>query len=177
MSLPRRTFFLLALAFLWGGAAATIGAAEPPSEQSIRAAMVFNILKFTGFPRESPADGERPHLCHLVRDPAQAEALESLNGRKAGGREWRVGEFNALAGACQVVYVDSRQRWNALAGHPALQRALSIGAYPGFAREGGMIEIEVRGEGIRFDVNLAEGRRAGLHFSPQMLRLARRVHE
>jgi hypothetical protein len=40
-----------------------------------------------------------------------------------------------------------------------------------------MIEIALQEDGARFEINLAEGRRAGLRFSPQLLRLARRVYE
>ena len=40
-----------------------------------------------------------------------------------------------------------------------------------------MIEIALQEDGARFDINLAEGRRAGFRFSPQLLRLARHVHE
>jgi hypothetical protein len=58
-----------------------------------------------------------------------------------------------------------------------LLRTLTIRAYPGFAQDGGMIEIVLQEGGTRFDINLAEGRRAGFHFFPQLLRLARHVYE
>jgi hypothetical protein len=103
--------------------------------------------------------------------------LTALSGRKVAGRELRVVDFAQRGGDCQVLYVDSRQRWNALATHPALRGALTISAYAGFAEEDGMIEIGRQDDGIRFDINLAQARRAGFHFSPQMLRLARKIHE
>jgi hypothetical protein len=153
----------------------TAVAQDPPTDQSARAAMVFNFLKFAEFPPEDKPSGIR--LCVAVRDPRQAEALQALSGRKIAGRELSVAEFTAQSGDCQVLYVDSRQRWNAAADHYALRHALTISAYPGFARDGGMIEIAVSSDGIQFDINLAEGRRAGFRFSPQLLRLARQIHE
>lgn len=150
---------------------------EMPDEQSVRSAMLFNFLKFTGFPPPGVDKARVIQVCIGVRDHRQAEALVALSGRKVAGRELLVVDFALRNGDCQVLYVDSRQRWNALATHPALRGALTISAYAGFAEEDGMIEIGRQDDGIRFDINLAQARRAGFHFSPQMLRLARKVHE
>lgn len=152
-------------------------AQEMPEGQTVLAAMVFNFLKFTDFPAVESARLPGIRLCTAVRDSRLGEALTALSGRKAGGRELVVSDFSQRGGDCQVLYVDSRQRWNGLTEHPALRHALTISAYPGFAREGGMIEVALLPGGVRFDINLAEGRRAGIHFSPQMLRLARQIHE
>jgi len=155
-----------------------VGTAEDlPSAQSVRAAMVFNFLKFTEFPPERTGNASRLRLCTAVRDRLQAEALFVLSGRKVGGREVEVTDFATPGSDCDVLYVDSPRQWNALEGRQGLSNTLTISSYPGFVREGGMIEIAVHKEGIQFDINLVEGRRAGLHFSPYLLRLARRVHE
>ncbi len=151
--------------------------AEMPDEQSMRSAMLFNFLKFSEFPRSGIDKTRVIQVCIDVRDNRQAEALAALSGRKVAGRELRVVDFALGNGDCQVLYVDSRQRWNALATHPALRGALTLSAYAGFAEEGGMIEIGRQDDGIRFDINLVQARRAGFHFSPQLLRLARNVYE
>lgn len=148
-----------------------------PTEHAARAAMVFNFLKFTEFPSDALSNAKELHLCIAVREQRQGQALAALAGRRVGGRVLSVSEFSPRSGPCHVLYVDTRQRWNAMADHSALQQALTISAYPGFARDGGMIEIAVQNDGIRFDINLTEGRRAGFHFSPQMLRLAREIIE
>lgn len=147
------------------------------SEQALRAAMVFNFLKFTEFPAETPGNPARLRLCIAVGDPQQAEALYALVGRKVGGRELVVVRLAGQEDDCHVFYVDSPQRWNAAADSRALRRALTLSAYAGFAQDGGMIEIALQAEGARFDINLGKSRRAGLRFAPQLLRLARRVHE
>ncbi|HEX8963851.1 MAG TPA: YfiR family protein [Rhodocyclaceae bacterium] len=173
--LAKRLVLALATIALLGGSAAAQGL---PTEQSVRAAMTFNFLRFTEFPPESgAAASHRLHLCFSVGDPAQAEALAALAGHKVGNRELavaRIGEQDS----CQVIYVDSRQRWTAAGEtrppHPA---ALTIGSYRGFVEDGGMIEIDLQDEGNRFDINLAQARLAHFRMSPQLLRLARRIHE
>lgn len=155
----------------------TASAQNIPSEQSVRAAMVFNFLKFTEFPPEAITSPAGIRLCIAVRDTRQAEALLALSGRKVGGRKLLVTDFTTQSGDCHVLYVDSPRRWNAASEHSALRRSLTISDYSGFVRDGGMIEIDVRKDGIQFDINLAEARRAGFNFSPQMLRLTRQIHE
>ena len=139
--------------------------------------MVFNFLKFTDFPSDSLATSQQIKLCVAVADARQMEALVALSGRKIRGHEMSVTNFTAPDGDCDVLYVDSPQRWDAAQERHALRHVLTISAYPGFAQDGGILGIDVRSDGVRFDVNLAEGRRGGFRFSPQMLLLARKVYE
>ncbi len=153
-------------------------ARDLPTEQSVLAAMVFNFLKFTEFPLEGQARiSASLRMCLDVRDQKQEEALAALSGRRIGGRELVVIDLGPQSSECNVFFVDSRPHWREAMDHPALRQALTISAYAGFVRDNGMVEIDVRHDGIRFDINLAEGRRAGVHFAPQLLRLARQVHE
>jgi hypothetical protein len=181
LGLARRCVFSLLPALVLAGVSCSpirlAASDQMPGEQSMRSAMLFNFLKFTEFPRLGVDKSRDIQICISVRDNIQAAALAALSGRKVAGRELLIVDFVMRSGDCQVLYVDSRQRWNALATHPALRGALTISAYAGFADEGGMIEIGRLDDGIRFDVNLAQARRAGFHFSPQMLLLARKVHE
>lgn len=170
-----QTLFLLAALFGHGQSAT---AQDISSEQAVRAAMVFNFLRFIEFPPETIANIRQIRLCIAVGEQRQAEALVALSGRKVWGRELVV---DRLAGGrddnCQALYVDTRRRWNVIAEQHDFRRTLTVSAYPGFAQDGGMIEIVLQEDGTRFDINLAEGRRAGFLFAPQLLRLARHVHE
>lgn len=172
---PLTSTFILLLALVCH--CKTVTAQDLPSGESVRAAMVFNFLKFAEFPPEAIASSPGIRLCVAARDTRQAEALLALAGRKVGGRKLLVTDFTAQSGVCQVLYVDSPRRWSTASEHNALRRALTISDYPGFVRDGGMIEIDVRKDGIQFDVNLVEAQRAGFNFAPQMLRLARQIHE
>ncbi len=152
-------------------------AAQPAAEEAVRAAMVFNFLKFTEFPAEAVADTQRLRLCYSVGEPAQAEALAALSGRRIGSRELAVVRLDEHRDNCQVLYVDSRQRWNAALESRGIGTPLTIGSYRGFVADGGMIEMDLQNDGTRFEINLAQARLAHFHMSPQLLRLARRIHE
>jgi hypothetical protein len=59
-------------------------------------------------------------LCIAVGDSRQADALIALSGRKVWNRELNVVHLAGRGSDCQVLYVDSRQRWNAVEEQRAL---------------------------------------------------------
>lgn len=173
-----RPFTIAALVF-WAALVAhgPVARAQEPRDEAVRAVMVFNFLRFTEFPPGHMDDEREIRLCILARGPRQANAFFQLDGRRVGKRSLKVLDFTVSQGTCHVLYVDTRQGWNAVADSPRLNSTLSISAYPGFIEDGGMIELDVRREGTQFEINLGQGRRAGFHFAPELLRLARRIHE
>jgi hypothetical protein len=160
-------------ASLLGGAG--VVAAETAPEAAVRAALVFNFLKFTEWPANTSAE---PHLqlCIASGDPELIAALESLNARQIRGKAVLTTGYRQQAD-CDVIYIDSRQRWNSLTEKQRQAHTLTIGGYAGFVADGGMIEIVLQEGGSRFDINLGEAKRARLRFYPQMLKLARRIVE
>lgn len=166
-----RLLGILCLALPAGPAMTQQGSA---SEQTVHAALVFNFMKFTEWP---VAEGSLK-LCVASGDRQQIEALENLAGKQVRGQVLVVARLHPRETNCQVLFVDSRQRWEeSLGNRRSLVQTLTVGAYAGFAWDGGMIEIARHEGSARFDVNLAEVRRAGLRLYPQLLRLARQVFE
>ena len=49
---------------------------------------------------------------------------------------------------------------------------LTVSDMPGFTRGGGMIQFVIDGNRVRFEINLAAAKRAGLNLSSQLLKLA-----
>ena len=175
MTPKRFPLFLFALLASMTTGYSPVFAAETASEQSVRAALVFNFIKFTEWPT-SAAGESKLRICIAASDPVQIAALEALNERPVRGKPLVAVRFRRHAD-CDVIYVDSRQRWNEISEQFPRGHALTIGGYAGFAVNGGMIEISLQEGSARFDINLPEAKRAGLRFYPQLLRLARRILE
>lgn len=154
---------------------APAGAGEVATEQSMRAALVFNFIKFTEWPAAATQNAQL-RLCIASNDQTQIAALEALDARSVRGMPLVAVRFRRQAD-CNVIYVDARQRWLELAEKLAGVPVLTIGSYPGFVTDGGMIELALQEGGSRFDINQLEAKRAGLRLYPQMLRLARRILE
>ena len=167
MALKR--LFLLVFALL--GPAAPVFAAEAVSEQSVRAALVFNFIKFTEWPAAVPGESQF-RVCIAASDREQFAAIEALKERRVRGKPLVTARFDRHVD-CDVIYVDSRQHWNEI--RETRTSALTVGSYAGFAVNGGMIEISLLEGRPRFDINLLEAKRVGLRFYPQLLQLARRI--
>ncbi|MDD5248218.1 MAG: YfiR family protein [Rhodocyclaceae bacterium] len=172
-----KCIFVLLFALLLPAApgSASAFAAEAVSEQTVRAALVFNFIKFTEWPATMAGDPQL-RICIATRDSAQIAAIEALGKRQVRDKTLTTVRFSRDAD-CEVIYVDTRQRWNEIAEMNAGGHILTIGGYSGFVADGGMIEIALQEGGVRFDINLLEAKRAGLRFYPQLLRLARRIVE
>ncbi|MCX7900150.1 MAG: YfiR family protein, partial [Methylocystis sp.] len=161
--------------WLWAAlAAASAWAAETAPESAVRAAMLFNFLKFTDWP--TLRETGRLEICTASNDPEQSAAIEALAGRQVRGRTLVVQRFAPHA-ECDVIFVDSRRSWSVVVERGGMGRALTVGSFTGFVAEGGIIEIVLQEDRTRFDINLSEARRIGVRFSPQLLQLARRVIE
>ena len=168
---------LLVVASLPGAAAvvAAESATVAAPEAAVRAALVFNFLKFTEWPAEA-ADDTHLHVCIASGDPELLAVMETLNARQVHGKAVLITSFRQQAD-CDVIYVDSRQRWNSITEKPGQPHALTISGYAGFVADGGMIEIVLQQGGSRFDINLGAAKRAELRLYPQLLKMARRIVE
>ena len=188
MSLPCLPARFLALAQLAATVAVSTGlalaarpvfAVEPTEGVQVKAAFVYNFIKFVEWP--VAAGGETPHnirLCVIGDRPLNGK-LELLAGRKVGARVIDVinNPSPASNSPCHVVYVtetDTRflKELQRLApGAPTL----TISDQRGFIDEGGMIELRIIDGKVRFDINLLVARAANLQLSSQLLQLANRL--
>jgi hypothetical protein len=151
-----------------------VGAADLASEQAVRAVLVFKFLQFTEW--SATTDNASLRICVSSHDPELMTAMQALRERQVRGKPLTTASLRNPAD-CDVIYVDSRGRWNGIAAQQLPRHALTIGGYPGFIADGGMIEIALQEGGARFDINLSAAKHAELRFYPQLLRLARRVVE
>lgn len=154
---------------------AAAGAAETAGENALRAVLLFNLLKFSELPAD-PDPQASLDVCVATGDPDLLTAMRQIRDRSVRGRALAV--HVAGEGAdCDVLYVDSRARWQHAQGKLDTSRVLTVGLYAGFINEGGMVEMDFQQGRARFDINQAAARQAGIRFSPQLLRLARRIVE
>lgn len=161
--------------------AAAGGAQERPSEYAVKAAYLFTFGKFVTWPQTANLPAGNFTICILGHDPFDG-ALDAMiaqgriAGRPAAAR--RVSKPGDIA-ACQVVFIsasEEKQLGHILASMEHTQ-VLTVSDIAGFCRRGGMIEFVLDGDKVRFNVNLGAARSAGLVFSSELLKVARRVEQ
>jgi hypothetical protein len=155
--------------------AATPAARAAEANGGLKAAIVYNLARFTTWRDErfsGPADPVT--LCVEPSEPF-AEALKSLDGKPVGRRRVsvRVDAWPFGAG-CELAYVPAGHASAANLDQLAARGVLTVGDTPDFARSGAIRLIEV-GRQIRFEINNKVASNAGAQLSSQVLSLAVRV--
>ena len=150
------------------------GVAE--EELLLKAAFIYNFAKFTRWPDNSWSDESQPlSLCTVGEDHLTAE-LERLSGRTIQGRTVALGPQQGSGGweNCQLLYIahSEKSRYRTLIESLRGKPVLTVSDIHGFGRSGGTIELYRDGEKIRFLINLAVAREAGLEISSRLLSLA-----
>lgn len=143
-------------------------------ETRLRAAFLFNFARFTSWPQEADAAGEGEHLTFcIINARALAEALRSATkGKDVAGRPIHVREPDDLSATapCDVIYLpDTPPQWVAVTQS---RPALLVGEGTRFAQTFGMVGFFVQDGRLRFAINDAHVRAAGLQMSSRLLGLA-----
>jgi hypothetical protein len=165
------------MAALPGIVATPAPAASSAAEYEVKAAFIYNFSRFVQWP---PSDLDKPFVVGILgKDPFGAVLDESLNGKRADGREVVVRRFSRIENAAEsnILFVSSSEEANLeqiVKGLHSLP-VLTIGETSRFAERGGMINLTTQGNRIRFEINLDAIERSGLKVSSQLLRLAKIV--
>jgi hypothetical protein len=150
-------------------------AARAVTEHELKAAFLYNFVKFVHWPSGAfrPDDGELT-LCTLG-DPFRGVLEPTVAGKTAQEKRLIVRHLDDPSEArdCHVLFVDASRA--AQLGLILEQVRELPGEVDQFALRGGIIGIFVADNRVRFEVNAGAADRAGLQISSQLLSLATSV--
>lgn len=168
-------WFCLSLLASFGGPLARAHADEANySEKSVKAAFIYNFLKFIEFPRRSAA-GIR--LCLLV-DRDDLSFFGALDGKalEQGVVLLRQVQLDSNFEDCDVLFVSILGApLPALLDRARAARVLTVGEQTDFIRLGGIINFYVENGKVRFEISQLEAEKMGLRISSKLLSLGRLV--
>jgi hypothetical protein len=180
----QRAFWRLTMALLclWGDffcACRTSGQGLP--ESTLKKATTLKLmLSFVQWPEKQPRDEEGTFQLCVVGDQWLGYALtQETRAASVGGRKIEVKSIESgqdLQG-CQVVFVSMSQerRHRKILGQMKGSSALTVGETSGFVSAGGIVEFSFDQDHLRFEINLAAARSAGLKLDARLLAMAKRV--
>jgi len=167
------------LSALFAGARAH--AQSSSDEAQIKAAFVYNFLKFVDWPAEAFHTPQDPFVVAIVGESDTADATERFLGAKLVGTRpivvRRLKWDQSLTGV-HAVFIAER---DAKRQHHVFEAAtaasvLSIGEGEDFASRGGVIGLLIDDRKVRFDIDTDAAQSAGLRVSSKLLALTRVVH-
>ncbi|HKI61587.1 MAG TPA: YfiR family protein [Mariprofundaceae bacterium] len=141
----------------------------------MKAAYVFNFIRFTEWPKPSPDQEASGIVLDVLGDEGFYETLQTVAqhevAKQIGLNVNACSTESCLKAASVIYFAESdlayEPQLELLAGLPVL----TVSDIPGFASHGGMIEIRYQDEKLTFVVNLQAVQRAGLYISAQLLQL------
>jgi hypothetical protein len=159
---------------------ASASAQPRTTEYDVKAAFLYNFVKFTEWPASAFGDDSAPIVIGIMgEDPFGPELDRMLEEKTAHGRAFEVRRSVRPrdADSCHVLFIakDAMERWPAVVDAVADCPVLVVGESPGFARYGGDISFVVENNRVLFEINVERSASSSLKISSQLLRLARLV--
>jgi hypothetical protein len=171
----RRALALAAAAVL---AAPPAGASpDAPTEWEVKAAYLYNFTRFVDWPDDAMQSATAPFVVGLFGpDPFGSVLDTTFAGKAVGSHPIVVRRLKAPeeAASVQILFLaaapdrESLRAIRAAQGRPVLV----VGDGDGATRRGVILTFQVKDNRVRFEVNLAPAREAGLKISSQLLKLA-----
>ena len=152
------------------------------SEYLIKAGFIYNFANLVQWPSNAFAQPDSPIVIGILgEDPFGTILDRVLQGKKVNGRSFVVKRLKSPADLkeCHILFVSSSEMTrlaeaiHLVKGMPIL----TIGEIPGFAKRGGIINLVLEDNKVRFEVNVEAAKEADLNISSRLLALARIVQE
>lgn len=160
------------------GLLVALPAAAQELEYPLKAAFLYNFVKFVEWPADAFA-GERSPLtvCVYGTDPFGDTLDNVVRGESVGERGLIVQRPDALDDLrdCHVLFVSrsERSRLSEVLARVQGEPVLTVGDTDGFLKAGGVINFVLEENKVRFLINPEAAGRSGLKISSKLLRLAK----
>ncbi len=152
-------------------------------EHQIKAAFIYNFIKFIDWPEEKLAKSDGVITIGIVGNDPFDGAFEPIIKKKIKNKKLVIKRFSdsdqdkkALK-ECHLLYICPMERENLNKITEAVKDScvLTVGETADFSEAGGIITFVMEDKKVRFEINHAAAKKAGLEVRSQLLRLAKRV--
>jgi len=166
-------YAVLICMFFLGGTKQAFADDSSMREYQIKAAYIYNFIKFIDWPPESP-QGQSTRICVLGSHPF-AKYLDSLEKNKAKGKPIEIIHISDDAGlsACNILYIlkDTVDTGEVLAKWSP-SPILTVGENSSFLNNGGIINLVLVANKIQVHINQKHAREVGFRISGNLLEIA-----
>ena len=195
-----RAYNLIVLALALFAAPISVQAQDDSAqsrEYQIKAAFLYNFIKFVDWPEEKVAESNEPVIIGIVGKDPFGNAFAPVKDKEDKGRKVLIKRFKPIEELkksgerdksllereidslrkCHLLFICSSEEKsikeiiNLVKDHSVL----TIGDMQGFLESGGIINFIMEEKKIRFEINMTAAKRAKLKIRSQLLLLAKRV--
>jgi hypothetical protein len=151
-----------------------------PTEFQVKAAYLFNFLKFVEWPDDPGMDPHGKWVIGFVGDsPVGDELMHLAEGKNVQGRELQVKKMQSADNlrACHILFISESEKKRLPSILTALHGSsvLTVADMDHFIGSGGMVEFLIEDARVRFSIDLDAVSHARLKISSKLLAMARVV--
>ncbi len=175
-----RLVALLSIALLVSAVPEPMRAQPAPEEYKVKAAFLFHFAQLVDWPAGALDAGDPSlNLCIFDDEPRRQELL-ALEGKLIGSRVLHVrllSQSQPVQG-CNILFLsrDEGRRQTTILRSLHGQPVLTVGETDSFLSDGGMIQLRIEMDKVRFDVNAAAADLSHIRISSRLLLLATSVN-
>ncbi|HET6144068.1 MAG TPA: YfiR family protein [Candidatus Acidoferrales bacterium] len=156
--------------------------AQSATEYQVKAAYLFNFLKFVEWPDAPPREVQTKWVIGVIgTSPVGDELLKLAESKNVLGRELEVKTFKPTENlrGCNILFVSDseKKRLPAILASLRGSSVMTVADMDHFIDVGGMVQFVVENERIRISIDVGATGRARLKISSKLLALARAVTE
>jgi hypothetical protein len=163
---------LVLAAMIAGGSVAMPQAQDIPHEYQIKAAYLYNFLKYVEWPKPL----NRTFLICVAGQNPFGNVLENLTkNERVRGNPVKTETILAPEPGCDVIFTPRTSNMSAYLNAAAGMPILTVGETPNYIERGGIVNFFPEDGKVRFEINPTAAERAGLRVSSRLLHLAKIV--
>jgi hypothetical protein len=153
---------------------------QSPTEYQVKAAYLFNFLKFVEWPDDPGADPHAKWVIGFVGDtPIGDELTRQVEGKNVLGRELQIKKFQAADNlrVCNILFISESEKKHLppILAELRGSSVLTVADMDNFIGSGGMIQFVVEDARVRVAIDVGATSHARLKVSSKLLALARVV--
>ncbi|HEY9509510.1 MAG TPA: YfiR family protein [Verrucomicrobiae bacterium] len=176
MRIGAKIILSFSLLLLWVSAP-VLAQEVSPTEYQLKAAFLFNFAKFVDWPPAAFTNSTAPFVIGVLgQDPFGKDLENTVRNKSIGGHAIVARAVASIPDArqCQILFVSNSESKRLREILDGLRGAsvLTVGENEKFFVAGGMVNFVVEGRKIRFQINDAAAKAAGLKISSKLLSLA-----
>lgn len=140
-------------------------------EYQVKAAFLFNFLKFVEWPAAPP---DSPWVIGVVGHDPIGDVLDNMvRGKIVSGRAVKIRRYVKSTGIkdCNILFI-GRADFERF-GTPVEPGLVTVGEAPGFLKAGGIINFYLEDNRVRFEILASAAHTTGFRVSSQLLKLGR----
>jgi YfiR/HmsC-like len=151
--------------------------AQSTTEYQVKAAYLFNFIRFVEWPDAPPADTPSKWTIGVVgNSPVSDELSKLVESKSILGRELQVKTFQATGNlrACNILFISEseKKRLPAILAGLRGSSVMTVADMEHFIDEGGMVQFVVEDARVRISIDVGATGRARLKVSSKLLALA-----